>query len=118
MSVFNLDAYPVVHDRRIDLKLGVNAVGQRLRVARFKQNYIASDLASQSFGSAKSHKVAFVQNREAAATFGFFHQVGGHDDRDPLLIAEDLKILPKVAPGAGIEAGGGLVQKKNLRMVE
>jgi hypothetical protein len=44
--------------------------------------------------------------------------VSGDDDGDALLIAEDLEVLPKVAPGAGIEAGGGLVEEQNLRMVE
>src|SRR5258708_17904407 len=54
---------------------------------------------------------------EAVAAFGFFHQVRGDDNGDTLLIAEDLEVLPKVAPGAGIEAGGGLVEKQNLRIV-
>ncbi len=50
--------------------------------------------------------------------FGFFHQVGGDDDGDAFLIAQDLEILPKVAPGAGIEAGGGLVEEQNFGMMK
>jgi hypothetical protein len=34
------------------------------------------------------------------------------------LIAEDLEILPEVAPRAGIKAGGGLVEEQNLGMME
>lgn len=118
MSIFNFEADLVVHDGGIDLKLAANAVGQGLRVARFQQNDVAADLAGESLGRAERYQVAFVQNDEAVAAFGFLHQVGGDNDGDALLVAEDLEVLPKVAPGAGIEAGGGLVEEQNLGMVE
>src|ERR1700690_1709099 len=44
--------------------------------------------------------------------------MSGHDDGDTLLIAEDLEILPKVAPGAGIEAGGGFIEQQDFRMMK
>ena len=89
-----------------------------MRVARFEQNDVAADLAGQCLGRAQRHQIAFIQNGEPVAAFGFFHQVGGDDDGDVLLIAEDLQVLPKIAPGAGIEAGGGLVEQQNLGMMK
>src|ERR1035437_7625260 len=118
MSVFNFEADVVVHNRGIDVELRANAIGQSLRVACFQENYVAADLAGQGLGRAQRYQTAFVQDGEAVAAFGFFHQVRGDDDGDALLIAEDLEVLPKVAPGAGIEAGRGLVEEQNLRMVE
>src|ERR1035437_3043596 len=118
MSVFNFEADVVVDNRGIDVELRVNAIGQSLRVACFQENYVAADLAGQGLGRAQRYQTAFVQDGEAVAAFGFFHQVSGNDDRDALLIAEDLEVLPKVAPGAGIEAGRGLVEEQNLMMVE
>ena len=118
MSVFNFEADLLIHHGGIDMKLVADAVGQRLRVARFEQNHVAADLAGQCLGRAQRYEIAFIQDRQPVATFGFFHQVRGDDDGDMLLIAEDLEILPKVAPGAGIETGGGLVEKQNFRMME
>jgi hypothetical protein len=89
-----------------------------LRVARFEQDDVAADLAGQCLGRAERHQVAFIQDGQPVAAFGFFHQVGGHDDGDALLIAQDLQVLPKIAPGARIEAGGGLVEQQNLGMMK
>ncbi len=118
MSVFNFETDVVVHNRRVDLKSVTNALGEGLRIAGFEQNDVASDLAGEGFGRAEGYQVAFIQNGEAVATFGLFHQVGRDDDRDAFLIAQNLEVLPKIAPRAGIEAGGGFVEEQNLGMME
>src|SRR5258706_4711114 len=118
MSIFNFEADPVVHDGGIEVKGIADAVGQSLRITRFEQNNVAANLTGERLGRSQRHQVAFVQYGEAVAAFGFFHQVRGDDNGDTLLIAEDLEALPKVAPGAGIEAGGGLLAEQNLRQVE
>src|SRR5271166_4186823 len=118
MSVFDFEADVVVHDGGVDLKPQANAVGEGLRVARFEQNDVAADLAGQRFRSAQGHQVPLVQNGKTIAAFRFFHQVSGNDDGDAFLIAKDLQVLPKIAPRAGIEAGGGLVEKQNLGMMK
>ena len=51
MSVFDFEADLIIHDGGVDLKFAANAVGQGLRVARFEQNDVASDLASERLGS-------------------------------------------------------------------
>ena len=93
-------------------------VSQRLRVARFEQNHIAADFAGQGLRRAQRHQISFVQNGEPIAAFGFFHQMSRDDDRDALLIAKNLKILPKIAAGAGIEPGSRLVKQQNLGMMQ
>src|SRR5208337_1569847 len=118
MSIFNFQADLIVHDGGIDVKLAADVAGQGLRVARFEQNDVAADFAGEGLGRAERYQVAFVQDGEAVAAFGLFHQVGGDDHGNALLIAEDLEILPKVAPRAGIEAGGRLVEQQNLGMME
>src|SRR5208282_2866755 len=118
VSIFNFQANLVVHDRGTYMELVANALRQRLRVARFEQDYVASDLAGQGFGRAERYQVAFVQDGETVAAFGFFHQVSGDNDGDALLIAQDLEILPKVAPSTGIETGRRLVEEQNLGMVK
>ena len=71
-----------------------------------------------SRGSSQRHELSFVEDGEAVAALGLFHQVRGHDHRDLFLVAQDLEILPQVAARAGIEAGGGLVEQQNGGMVE
>src|SRR5580658_820806 len=118
MSVFNFEPDVFVHDSGVDLKLIANTFGQRLRITRFEQNYVAADLASQSFRSAERYQIPFIQNSKTIAAFGLFHQVSSDDDRDALLIAENRQILPEVAPGAGIESGCRLVEQQYSRMME
>jgi len=80
VSIFNFEAHTLVHDGGIDLKLSANAIGQRLWIAGLQQNYIASNFAGQGFGRSERYQVAFVQDGEAVAALGFFHQMGGDDD--------------------------------------
>ncbi len=47
-----------------------------------------------------------------------FHVVGRQDDRHPALFIELFDIIPNKAPGLGVEAEGGLVQKKDLRPMD
>ena len=63
-------------------------------------------------------QLAFVQDGEAVAALGFFHQVSGDDDRDAFLISEDLQVLPEIATGARIEAGRRLVQQQDRWMMQ
>lgn len=118
VPVFNFEADVFVHNGGIDLKLIANAFGQRLRVARFEQNDVAADLAGQRFRRAERYQIAFIQDGETIAALGFFHQVSGDNHGDMLLIPENRQILPKVAPGAGIEARRGLVEQQYFRMME
>ncbi len=50
-----------------------------------QQNDVAADFVFQVRGRAQRHQFAFIQDGEAIATLGFFHQVRGDDDRDALL---------------------------------
>src|ERR1700675_1891230 len=75
MTIFYFKPYLFVHDRGLDLKLRADALGQALRIACFKQNYVASDFSRQGFGSPQSYQVAFIQNGEAVTAFRLFHQV-------------------------------------------
>ncbi len=118
MSIFNFQADLIVHHGGIDMKLAANAVCECLRLACFEQNNVASDFAREDLRRPEGDKVTFIQNGEAVAAFGFFHQVSSDDDGDPLLIAQDLKILPKVVPGSGIKAGSGFVEEQDFGMME
>src|ERR1035441_3188907 len=118
ISIFNFEADVLVHDSRIDVKLGANFLGEGLRIARFQQDYIASNLAGKRLGRAEGNQVAFVQNGQAIAAFGFFHQMSGNDDGDALLVAENLEVLPKITPRAGIEPSCGLIEEQNLGMMK
>ena len=118
VSVFDFEANLVVHDGGIDLKFCANAVGERLRILSLQQNYVASDLPRQGVGRAECHQVALVQDSEPVASFRLLHQVRRDNHRDVFLIAQNLQVLPKVAAGAGIEAGRGLIQQQDFGMVE
>jgi len=58
-----------------------------------------------------------IDNRDALAeSVGFFHVVGGEQDRfaELVIFAND---LPEQDAGLGIEAGAGLVEEEDLRIV-
>src|SRR5260370_24960513 len=91
---------------------------QRLRVFRVQHDHIAADFLFQLHRSAQSDQLAFVQNRQAIATFCFFHQMRGHQHRDLFFVAESPKILPNVAAGAWIQTGCWFVEQENARAVQ
>ena len=78
-----------------------------------EQNHVAADFVLQFRGRAQRDQLALVQDGEAVAALGFFHQVSGHNDRDALLIAQNLQVLPEIAAGARIEPGRRLVQQQH-----
>ena len=88
------------------------------RLARFEQNDVAADLALQLRGSAQRDDIAFGVNRQPVAALGLFHQVRGDQDGHMFFVAQNLQILPQVAPRARIEAGCWLIQQQHRRMMQ
>ena len=118
MAVLDFEADLLVHDGGIDMEFAANLSCQRLWIAGFQEDYIAADFSGERFGCAESDEVALVQDGEAIAALGFFHEMGSDDDGDALLVAEDSEVLPEVAAGAGIETGGRFIEEQDLGMVE
>ena len=42
----------------------------------------------------------------------------GDEHGDMLFVAQHLQVLPEIAPGAGIEAGGGLIEQQHSGMMQ
>ena len=82
-------------------------------IVNFEKHDISANLRFQVERRAEGDELAFVQDGEAIAVLGLFHEMGGDEDGDAFLIAERLEILPEVAARAGVEAGGGLVEQQN-----
>ena len=60
---------------------------------------------------------AAIQDRDAVAIFGFFHEMRGDDDGDALL-GQRGDAPPELAPGQRIGAAGRLVEKQDLGLVQ
>ena len=85
---------------------------------RIQQNDVAADLLLQLGRRAQRDQISVTENRQPVAALGLFHQVCGHDDGHPLLIAQDLQVLPQVAPRARIEPGGRFVEQQHRWTVQ
>ena len=101
------------------METAADVVGQRSGVVRgIEHDYVAADFAFQFCGRAQRDQVAFIQDGEAVAAFGFFHQMRGHQHGDVLFVAQHLQILPQIAAGAGIEARGRFIEQQNAGMMQ
>ena len=76
-----------------------------------EQDDVAADFAFQFCGSAESHQISLIHDGKAVAAFGLFHQMRRDQNGNVLLVAQDLQILPEIAPGTGIKPRGRLVQQ-------
>jgi len=107
VAVLTLQADLSGEDLGIDLEALADTLGEQIRVGGVEQDDIATNFALEIPGRPQGDKLALIENGQAVATFGFFHQVGGDDDSYFFLVAEDLEVLPEIAAGAGVESGGG-----------
>ena len=83
-----------------------------------EQDHVAADFTFQLRGRAQGHQVAFIHDGEAVTALGFFHEMRGDEHRDVFLVAQRPQVLPEIAPGAGIEAGGGLIEQQHSGMMQ
>ena len=105
-------------DARVDVKAGTNTVCQVLGIVRLKDDHIAADFRFQIGRRAQSDEPPIIQNCQSVATLGLFHQMSSHQDRDPLLVEKNSKVLPHVAAGARIQSGCRFIEQKDARTVE
>ena len=88
VAVFDFQADVAVHDGRVDRETVANALRERFGVGSFEQNDVAADFVVQLRRRAEGDEFAFVQDGEAVAALGLFHQVRGDDDGDVFLVAQ------------------------------
>jgi hypothetical protein len=106
------------YDLCSDSKAGFDVASERFGISCIKNNYVATDFVAKIGRCTQGNELAFVHNGEAVAALSFFHQMGGDQNGDVLLVAEDAKVLPKIAAGARVEAGRGFVEQKNGGMMQ
>ena len=74
--------------------------------------------AQQRFGRLAGHDLAAVDDRDLIAELlGFFQIVGGQDDRYTQLVQTG-DVLPELAAQLDVDAGGGLIQDQNRRLMD
>ena len=122
MSLFAFDANRIVDDhggnsKRSAIRAPKAVAASGLAVSNWT---ISPPISGFQFCRAtEGDQLAFAEDGEAIAVLGLFHQVGGHQHGDTLLIAEDAQIIPQVDARAGVdEAGGGLVEQQHQRANE
>ena len=84
--------------------------------SRFNRCAVAQRLLQFSGRAERDHASA-VHQRDAMAVFGFVHVVGG-DENSVAGCGKLVDQVPETAPGDGIDAAGGLVQKQNGRLMQ
>ena len=65
---------------------------------------------------AVGQQLALQDIAEAVAAFGLVHIVGRDQHRDAFF-RQDVNLIPKGAPGLGVDAGGRLIQQQKFRLV-
>ncbi len=119
VPAFALDAHLIAQHGRLHVEARPDVVGQQTGVVGgIEQDHVAADLALQFCRRAQRHQIAFIHDGEAVATLGFFHQMRGHQHRNVLFIAQDLQVLPQIAPRSRIKASRRLIEQQHSRMMQ
>src|SRR5438270_4347026 len=113
VTLRSLQADDVLLHGGVNAESLANSRGQRLGMLAFELNHVTADLRFQLGRSSQPNELPVAQNSEPSATLGFLHQVSCDQYRHPFLLAQGIKVEPKIAAGAGIESGCGLVKQEN-----
>ncbi len=68
-------------------------------------------------GCVAGENAAGVHQRDPVAAHGFAQEVGGDEDRDPLLARQLDQEPPEVVTRIGVDARGGFVEDQHLRFM-
>ena len=77
-----------------------------------RQTRLLDDLGAGAVGE----QIAVEDVGEPVTAFRFIHVVGGDQERQPLS-GKLMDLLPEIAAGLGVDAGGRLVEQQQLRLV-
>ena len=72
---------------------------------------------AERIGRAIGDELAVINVGDVAAAFGFVHVMRGDEKRDAVAGKLEEQI-PELAASDGVDAGGGLVEKKKLRLMQ
>jgi len=79
---------------------------------------VAAQLALEGVGRSARDDAPAVDDRQVGREpVGLLEVVGGEQDRDALIAAQPLDLLPHVGPDLGVEPGRGLVEEQDTRPV-
>ena len=69
--------------------------------------------------AARGQHLASVHGNQPVKTFGLLHVGGGHQHAHARTAPADMgDEFPELAPGQGIDTGGGLVENQQVRVVD
>ena len=69
--------------------------------------------------AARGQHLASVHGNQPVKTFGLFHVGGGHQHAHARTTPADMgDEFPELAPGQGIDTGGGLIENQQVRVDE
>ena len=74
--------------------------------------------ACSAAGVSSAASSPLVHDGDAVGPLGFVQQMRREHDRDAVALADLLQVLPQVAAGAGVEAGGRLVEQQQPRAMQ
>src|SRR5258708_27854756 len=119
VCAFALHAHLIFQNGSVYVKAGADSFGEQSRImCRDEQNHVSPDLAFQLRGCAQRHQIAVVHDGEAVAALGLFHEVRGDQHGNVFFVAQGGEVLPEIAAGAGIEAGGWFIEQQHSGMVQ
>jgi hypothetical protein len=99
-------------------KLVAERLCEPVRLRGFEPERLVAEFGREVAGRAEGDEAAAVEDRDAVAALGLFHQVRRHDDGRAFVAAEAGEGGPELAAGRRVETGGRLVEQEERRTVE
>ena len=104
-------------DRRLEAEALAQLGDRRLVVGGLDPDPVRPDRLFQRRGRVEGDDLAAVHDRDPPAELGLVHVMGGHEDRDLLLLLELADVAPDRAPRLRVEADRRLVEEEDARRV-
>ena len=119
VTAFLLDAHLIAQGRRLYVESSPNVLSQSTGIPRRIEHHdVSADLAFQFFRRTQRDEVAFVHDGQPVAALGFFHQMRCYQHRHMLFIAQNLQVLPQIAPSSRVKPSGRFIEQQNPRMMQ
>src|SRR6266566_4477048 len=87
-------------------------------VGRVDKDVFLDEVAFDVVGCTERHDLAFVDDADVVGLFGLLEVMGREEDRRAARAPHFAEVFPQRAAGRDIEAGRGLVEEQDLRIVK
>ena len=112
------DTNRAVHQLALELEAREDLALQNFGRGRANHDHVAADFGLEFARRRDRDQLALMHDANSIASLGLFHVVRRQHDRDAIVLAQMLEVVPELAARRGIQPGAGLVEQQQLGFMQ